>query len=191
MSAPTVEDLSQQVILRKRMSFEEFLEYPTEGKAEWVDGELIEMSPPSLRHADVAGELFVLLRTTLTGAEVTWDVGIRTSPNLRVPDINVRDKDEIEVNVGVIRGMYLAVEVLSPSTQREDRTRTADEYLAAGVAQYWIVDHRKRTIEILLAENGAWRLLHTLDDAHPEADVTVGPYGTVHLTQAAIFGPRS
>lgn len=46
-----------------------------------------------------------------------------------------------------IRWLLLAVEVLSPSTQRQDRVTKRDFYLASGVREYWIVDTDARVIE--------------------------------------------
>jgi Uma2 family endonuclease len=42
----------------------------------------------------------------------------------------------------------LVVEVLSESTQRNDRVRKRGFYLASGIPEYWIVDGESRTIEI-------------------------------------------
>lgn len=43
--------------------------------------------------------------------------------------------------------LLLAVEVLSPSTGRQDRIRKRDFYLANGVREYWIVDTDARFLE--------------------------------------------
>ncbi len=45
-----------------RMTFEEFLEWSDDSYAEWVDGEVIVMSPVSLKHQDLAAFLAALLR---------------------------------------------------------------------------------------------------------------------------------
>jgi hypothetical protein len=41
----------------------------------------------------------------------------------------------------------LIVEVISPSTEKIDRTIKFEDYAAHGVDEYWIVDPRKKTIE--------------------------------------------
>ena len=65
-----------------------------------------------------------------------------------------------------ITGLLLAVEVLSPSTARYDRTLKRRRYQRAGVPEYWIVDLDARLIERwrpadsrpeILAERISWR----------------------------------
>ena len=43
----------------------------------------------------------------------------------------------------------LAVEVLSPSTERTDRTRKRDRYAANGIQHYWIVSIDDRSVVCL------------------------------------------
>jgi Uma2 family endonuclease len=52
----------------------------------------------------------------------------------------------------------LVVEVLSRSTERTDRTIKFEDYAAHGVAEYWIVDPRKRTIEQYLLSGEQYEL---------------------------------
>lgn len=50
----------------------------------------------------------------------------------------------------------LVVEILSPSTARRDRKIKHSVYREAGIPEYWIVDPRARTIEVLgLSADGA------------------------------------
>lgn len=65
-----------------------------------------------------------------------------------------------------IRGLLLAIEVLSPSTARADRTVKRRAYQRAGVPEYWVVDLDARLIERwrpsddrpeVLAERLAWQ----------------------------------
>ena len=43
----------------------------------------------------------------------------------------------------------LCVEVLSPSNRLRDIREKAEEYLTAGIEEVWIVDPRKRTVEVV------------------------------------------
>ncbi|HGE71931.1 TPA: Uma2 family endonuclease [Candidatus Poribacteria bacterium] len=47
----------------------------------------------------------------------------------------------------------LIVEILSESTEKEDRVTKFFEYLKAGVSEYWIVDPFRQTIEVFVLEN--------------------------------------
>jgi Uma2 family endonuclease len=52
----------------------------------------------------------------------------------------------------------LVVEVLSPSTAVYDRTAKADTYAALGVAELWLVDPERETIEQRVLDDRAWRV---------------------------------
>ncbi len=53
----------------------------------------------------------------------------------------------------------LVVEVLSPTNWLYDRREKLQAYQQAGVPEYWIVDYRARTVEILVLEEGKYTLL--------------------------------
>jgi Uma2 family endonuclease len=52
----------------------------------------------------------------------------------------------------------LAVEVVSPSNEDDDRVEKFAEYAKAGINEYWIVDPVKLSIEIYLLEKGKYSL---------------------------------
>lgn len=66
------------------------------------------------------------------------------------PDVFVLPPDDralIDIKWTDFRSLVLAVEVLSPSTARDDRTRKRDLYMDNNVAEYWIVDLDGRLVE--------------------------------------------
>jgi Uma2 family endonuclease len=190
MSAPTIEHASEQVLLRKRMSWEEFLAFDRGeyGKRdEWVDGELVMMPPAVVPHNEAAFNIAVPLKLTLRDVRVNINPGIRTYRGFRTPDVIVVRRDELGDSHGLFDTAVLAVEVLSSSTRSEDLVRKPGEYLAAGVEHYWIVDWEARSIVAYTAGDGHWIQVARMDDDTPTCDITVGTYGTVHLEQADIF----
>ncbi len=57
-------------------------------------------------------------------------------------------------------------EVLSPSTQRFDRTKKLPVYATFGVGHCWLVDPIAKTLEVLeLAANGKWQIASSHADA--------------------------
>ena len=60
-------------------------------------------------------------------------------------------------------------EVLSPSTQRFDRTDKLAIYAAFGVGYCWYVDPAARTLEVLERQGGKWLIAATFKDADPVA----------------------
>ncbi len=64
-------------------------------------------------------------------------------------------------------------EVLSPSTQRIDRTDKLAIYASFGVGHCWYVDPNARTLEVFELSAGKWLLAATFKDAEP---VTAQPF---------------
>ena len=52
----------------------------------------------------------------------------------------------------------LIVEILSPSNWPYDRQTKFEVYRKAGVPEYWIVDYRKKTIEVFVLDSGEYVL---------------------------------
>lgn len=50
------------------------------------------------------------------------------------------------------------VEILSPSNWPYDRKQKFQAYREAGVSEYWITDHRAKTIEVFVLEAGTYAL---------------------------------
>ena len=75
-------------------------------------------------------------------------------------------------------------EVLSPSTERLDRTRKLRVYAAAGVAHAWLVNPVARTLEILRLRDGSW----TLVAAGSDFDVVrAEPFEAIELELARLW----
>ena len=55
-------------------------------------------------------------------------------------------------------------EIISPSTQKYDRSIKRDIYAREKIAYYWIVDPIANLIEVFALENSKWTLLRTVDD---------------------------
>jgi Uma2 family endonuclease len=53
----------------------------------------------------------------------------------------------------------LAIEIISESTSKEDRTEKFYEYSKAGILEYWIVDPLEQTIEVFALDKGTYKLL--------------------------------
>lgn len=58
----------------------------------------------------------------------------------------------------------LVVEVLSPSTGKNDRVEKSKMYYKHGVKEYWIVDPDHKTIEVFIPAEKNWNLFQSHDD---------------------------
>jgi Uma2 family endonuclease len=76
-------------------------------------------------------------------------------------------------------------EILSPSTQRIDRTDKLAIYAEFGVSHAWYVDPVARTLEVLTLTGGKWLIAATFKDAEP---VAAPPY-EIHTFALDILWP--
>ena len=80
--------------------------------------------------------------------------------NLSQPDVLFIKKDRsFIITQDRIQGQPdLIVEVLSPSTFRNDRKEKMDLYLLFGVSKYWIVDLKNQSVEVYVLENDKYEM---------------------------------
>ena len=130
-------------------------ELPDDGnRYEVVDGELLVTPAPRLPHQEAVARLFRALDDYVTSARVgkvmfsPADIEL-DAHTLVQPDVFVAPLIEGRRprNWTDIRGLVLAIEVLSPSSARADRTVKRGRYQRAGVAEYWVVDLDARVVE--------------------------------------------
>ena len=79
----------------------------------------------------------------------------------------------------------LVVEVLSPSTQANDRGVKFDDYERSGVREYWLVDPEHGAVEMYHAEGGRFVLRADCGDARLESGVLAG----FQVEVASLFDP--
>ena len=139
------------------------LAYQEEFREELIGGKAVAMSPrPMYNHNHIAFNIAVLFSNYLRGKPCTaiadgTDLYL-TEEDRFVPDVMVVcDRDKIRRD-GVHGAPDLVVEVLSPSTMRNDRMRKKEVYQACGVREYWMVDPENRTIEQYLLQDGKLEL---------------------------------
>ena len=138
------------------------LAYQDELWEEMIDGEMVMMSPASINHNRVAGNIFSMLNSYLKGrvCEAFSDGAAvyLTDKDYYIPDVAVVcDPDKVRPD-GIHGAPDLVVEVLSPATARYDRGRKKDIYERGGVREYWIVDPSNKTVEQYLLTDGRFLL---------------------------------
>ncbi len=139
-------------------TYEDWARLPDDGyRYEVIDGVLHIMPPPSFEHQNTVSNLIMWMRLHARdndlGIVVSAPIGVRL-PGQEVPiepDVVFISKQRSHI-IGkqYIEGVPdLVVEVLSPSNWAHDRKIKLELYRQAGVAEYWLVDYRLRTVEIL------------------------------------------
>ena len=137
------------------MTLDEWGAMDEDEPGELVDGFLVEEEVPDGVHEVVVGFLIHALTGSLRplgafvlGSEAKLAVGPRRG---RKPDAWVYLPGRAPAARGVIRTPPdIAIEVVTPTARdaRRDRVEKMDDYAAAGVRFYWIVDPQLRSIEI-------------------------------------------
>lgn len=126
---------------------------------ELLDGILLVSPAPILRHQDVCGNLYLILRQSCPDdlkvyfARVDWRPDARTSLQ---PDLLVVRKQDLEER-NLTMPLVLAVEVLSPSSRRKDAVYKRSKYQDSGITHYWLVDPAEPSILALELVDGAYR----------------------------------
>ena len=138
------------------------LAYQEEPRTELLDGRIVMMSSPSINHNRTAGNIYHIFRNYLKGkkCEAFSDgVDVYLTENDRtIPDAMIVCSKDIIQKDGIHGAPDLVVEVLSPSTAKNDRGYKKDLYEKSGVKEYWIVDPNMRSIEAYLLFDGKYIL---------------------------------
>jgi Uma2 family endonuclease len=139
-----------------KMTYEEFLDWADEDThAEWVEGEVVFMSPVSNVHQDIG--LFLISCLTFyvqerqLGRIFYAEFQMKLGPGLpgRQPDVLFVSA----ANLSRLRRNYLdgpadlAVEIISPESVERDRVQKFAEYQQGGVGEYWLIDPLERTAQ--------------------------------------------
>ena len=138
-------------------------EYEDARREELINGRTVMLASPSLFHNFIAGNIYNLFFNYLRGKRCTpigdgTDLYLEEEKERYVPDMMVVcDPDKLHAD-GVHGAPDLAVEVLSPSTGRNDRGRKKDVYEKHGVREYWIVSPGEQSVEQYVLENGRFTL---------------------------------
>src|SRR6266478_5921276 len=145
----------------KLMSLEEFLAWEREQpeRHEYAGGVIRMMTGGSLDHSTIASNLWTALRDRLRGsgcrafrgdAKVIANISVRY-PDLSVTCVSVRGNDDIVLEPVIV------IEIVSPSTEREDRGRKKFDYFATpSVQQYALIEQDERRIDLYTRAGPEW-----------------------------------
>ncbi len=149
------------------MSYEEFLDWDSgEARAEWINGEVIFLSPVNTVHQKIVDFLLAsfmhFVESEHLGEVISGPAQMKTGPDLpgREPDLYfIARKNLARLKKKHLQGPAdLAVEVISPDSRARDRGEKFYEYEQGGVREYWMIDYERKQAEFfVLDKKGIYR----------------------------------
>ena len=152
-----------------KFTYEDYLTTPEDERYELLDGDLIMVPAPNLKHQKVQGRLhykliqFILERELGELLLAPCDVYL-SDTNVVQPDLLFvsREREHLLSDGQKVRGAPdLVIEILSPSSADTDRGGKRDLYGAHGVTEYWLVDPIAETVSIHRQRGGVLAATHT------------------------------
>jgi len=168
--------IALQAEQENRRYFYEIIE--EDKKMEFINGEIIFQSPAKLRHTNS----IKLLTNLLSNFVIKNDLGFVGSEKMLIsltrndyePDICYFEKaksQNFKSDQMQFPAPDLAVEVLSPSTEKFDRETKFQDYAAHGIREYWIIDPENEFIEQYFLQAEEYELLLKAKDGTIESIV--------------------
>jgi len=145
-----------------QFTYDDYRQLPDDGKRyEIIDGELYMSTSPTSNHQRISGNffgmLFIYLRSHPIGEVFQAPLEVFFSnTNIAQPDVLFISKERRDIiKPTQIRGAPdLIIEVLSPSTEKRDRTVKLKMYAKFGVQEYWMAKEKTATVEIFRLHGG-------------------------------------
>jgi Uma2 family endonuclease len=169
-------------MVRRRATYDDLLKLPEHLVGEIIDGELIVSPRPASPHAvassAVGADLFGSFHRPPGGSGpggwwILDEPELHFGSDVLVPDLAGWRRERMP-KVPNVPAFELppdwVCEVVSPSTERVDRTRKLGIYARVGVPHAWLLNPLARTLEVLTLHDGKWLLTSThAGDDHARA----------------------
>lgn len=163
---------------------------PEDGhRYEVVAGELLVTPAPSLPHQEAVARLLYLFweyldrmpvgYVAISPADIEPEAGALVQPDVFVAPLVAGRRPR---SWKEIRSLLLAVEILSSSSARADRTVKRRLYQRAGVTEYWVVDLDARLVERWRPTDDRPELVTETLDWQPEPGYVVTPHAVPAFT---------
>lgn len=157
-------------------TIEDIYKLPEGQRAELIDGQIYNMTPPNTRHQVITGEVYATIRDYIRKNGGTCKPYVSPfAVFLNEED----DKNYLEPDVSVVcdpnkvddKGCHGApdwiIEVVSPATQSRDYGVKLFKYRTAGVREYWIINPMKETVNVYDFQTEQNTAQYSFDDEIP------------------------
>ncbi len=185
--------MNAPVLPKARMKVDEFLawsERQPDDRYELVDGEIVAMAGDSVRHNRTkfaaAQTLDGAVRMAGLPCLVLIDgVGVAINDKtLRIPDVLVQCGAEPAPEALIVESPIIVVEVVSPSSERDDINAKLIEYFSVASVRHYLIILSEKRVVIHHQRNGDEIATRIADDG----DIALNPPGMT-VAVAALLGP--
>jgi len=149
-----------------KFTYDHYAALPDDGRRyELWDGDLVLPPSSTHRHQDLIGNLYFALRGYL--ATIPTGAAVLSPFDVRFSDVDVVQPDLLFVSDkrrSILTSQYcngapdIVVQILS-SDEKRDRDIKRNIYSRFGVPEYWIVDPKTRTIDVLRDPERGYQLV--------------------------------
>ena len=152
-----------------RLTYEDYRSAPGDERYELLDGELVMVAAPNLKHQKVQRRLGQRLGQFIDAHDLgellfaPCDV-VLSDTDVVQPDLLFVSRERGHLLSGgenVQGAPDLVVEILSPATADRDRGYKRELYARHGVAEYWLVDPIAETVSVHCQREGTLTRTHT------------------------------
>ena len=168
-------------VVETEYTYADFLEWDEHIHAEIIDGEFFEMATPLRKHQYISGNLFFFLKAFLLGKPCkvyAAPFSVRLDPRPDKSDTTVLEPDLAVIcdsekldDKGCNGAPDFVIEILSPSTARNDKLVKFNKYLEAGVTEYWLVYPDEKMGQACLLKGGNYIVsTYGIDEEMPNRD---------------------
>jgi Uma2 family endonuclease len=159
---------------RPHFTYAEYQKLPDDQRYEVLEGELVMTPAPGKDHQLILLNLGSLLLSFTRKASLgmvfvaPFDV-ILSEQNVVQPDLLFVSRDRLEIvqERGVFGAPDLVVEILSPSSAGRDLDTKRRLYSKYGVREYWLVDPRSRSVDVLTQQGTGLELWQRYQGTEP------------------------
>ena len=156
------------VLNDKKYTIEDYMKLDDGNRYELIEGELIMVPRPRLKHQKIAFKIAHKLENFLEQnpiGEVYSEVDVHLGDKVVAPDVLFITNERLSIagELNVQGAPDLVVEVLSPSTAKYDRKVKRQLYFTSGVKEYWLVDPDQQLVEVLVAGEKEWKWVGVFD----------------------------
>jgi len=168
--------VAESTTFKRQWTYSEIVALDNEVRYELYDGELVEMASPNVLHQDIIFRLAFLLETWVrkfkTGRVFLSPIDMYVSEKrCFVPDLCFYRQERFDSEEIVrsdqrclIAPPDLVVEVISPSTARNDRILKSMLYADFGIQNYWIFEPEEKALQALVLTSGRYTITTGLTD---------------------------